>query len=83
MANSKQTRWTILILANVLFCCVLSFYQTTGAAPQNTRQPFANPVVQRNQIISELQGIKTLLKEQNALLLAGDATKTKNVRQNR
>lgn len=83
MANSKQSGWIVLILANVLFCCVLSFYQTTGAAPQNTRQPFGNPVAQRNQIISELQDIKALIKEQNALLLSGDATKTKNDRPNR
>ena len=61
-------RGALLIVANVALLCMLSFYRTTDAAPPTVRQPFANPVAQREQMISELQEIKALLKEQNALL---------------
>ena len=61
-------RGALLIAANVVMLCMLSFYRTTDAAPPTARQPFANPVVQREQMVRELQEIKALLKEQNALL---------------
>ena len=68
---SQRTGWTLLIAANVLFLCVLSFYRTTGAAPPKAKQPFANSVEQRMEMINELREIRGLLKEQNALLLSG------------
>lgn len=58
----------LLIAANIAVLCMLSFYRTTDAAPPPARQPFANSVTQREQMIRELQEIKALLKEQNALL---------------
>ena len=68
---TRRAGWTWLIVANVLFCCVLSFYRTTGAAPPKPQQPFANSVEQRMEMIKELREIKGLLKEQNALLRSG------------
>ena len=67
----RPTGWILLIVANVLFCCVLSFYQTTDAAPPKAKQPFANAVEQRMEMVGELKEIKNLLKEQNALLRSG------------
>ena len=70
-----HTRWAVLILANVLFCCVLSFYGTSDAAQTRgnpPQEPFANSVQQRMEMINQLREIKTLLKEQNALLRSGE-----------
>ena len=67
----KRAGWVLLIVANVLFCCVLSFYRTTDAAPPKAKLPFANPVEQRMEMIQELREIKNLLKEQNSLLRSG------------
>jgi len=71
-----HTRWAVLILANVLFCCVLSFYHTSDAAPatRGTPPPFANSVQQRLEMNSTLREIKELLAEQNALLRSGKLT---------
>lgn len=67
---SQKNGWMLILVANVLCYCVLSFYQTseaqTGAPPT-----LANPVQQRTEMISELEEIKNLLKEQNALLRSG------------
>lgn len=66
--KNARLRWTALIVVNVLFGCVLSFYRPTGAAPTGKGAPFGNSVEQRNQMVRELREIKALLKEQNALL---------------
>ena len=66
--SKTHKSWTLLIAANVLCWCVLSFYGSTAAAPQSARQPFSNPVEQRHEMIRELKEIKALLKEQNAML---------------
>ena len=71
-----RTGWMLLIIANVLFCCVLSFYHTTDAA-QATRKnppPFANSVQQRLDMNNTLNEIRELLAEQNALLRSGTLT---------
>lgn len=68
---TQRAGWILLIVANVLFCCVLGFYRTTDAAPPKPKQPFANAVEQRMEMIKELKEIKLLLKEQNELLRAG------------
>ena len=68
----RRTAWTILIAANVLFYCMLSFYQTTDAAgPRKNPPPFASSIDQRMEMVGELREIKNLLKEQNALLRSG------------
>ena len=70
---TRRTGWTLLIAANVLCYCVLSFYQTTDAAQRKVSPspPFANSVEQRAVMIKTLGDIKELLKEQNALLRSG------------
>ena len=65
---NRRTGWTLAIAASALFCCVLSFYQATAAAPPAGTQPFANSLQQRMEMITELKGIRALLKEQNVLL---------------
>jgi len=70
----RRTGWALLIAANVLCYCVLSFYQTTdAAAPRKVGPgpPFANSVEQRAAMIKTLGDIRELLKEQNALLGSG------------
>ena len=71
---TRRAGWILLIVANVLFCCVLGFYETTDAAPPKVKakQPFANAVEQRMEMIKQLKEINDLLKEQNALLRSGD-----------
>ncbi len=64
---SRRTGWLLLITANVLTYCVLSFYQTSDAAVT----PFANSVEQRFEIVTALHEIRDLLKEQNQLLRSG------------
>jgi ABC-type phosphate transport system ATPase subunit len=64
--------WAALLAANVLCYCVLSFYQTGNAAPGPAgKQPFANSVEQRMEMIRLLTEIKDQLKQQNALLRSG------------
>ena len=66
----SKSGWMLLVAANVLMWSVLSFSSRSGAAQAGGEQPFANAVQQRNEMIRELQEIKLLLKEQNALLRA-------------
>ena len=67
----RRTGWALLITANVLCYCVLSFYRTTDAAPAKGYPPFANSVEQRVEMVGQLREIKELLREQNALLRSG------------
>ena len=64
----RRTPWTLALAAGVLFCCVLSFYRALDAAPPSGNQPFANPVQQRMDMVTELRAIRALLQEQNTLL---------------
>lgn len=77
MKTSSNSRWTALVIANVIVVGVLGFYSTLGAAPQAGQPPFANPVEQRADQLRELREIKELLKEQNELLRGG-AVKASN-----
>jgi hypothetical protein len=61
----------LLVIANVLCYCVLSFYQTGAAQSGAARPTLANPAEQQQEIISNLEQIKNLMKEQNALLRSG------------
>ena len=67
---TRKSGLMLLVIANVLCYCVLSFYQT-GAAQSGSRPTLANPVEERKEMISNLEEIKGLLKEQNALLRSG------------
>ncbi len=68
----RRTGWALLVAANVLCYCVLGFYQADAASPRTgVKPPFANSVVQRQEMISLLRDIKDQLKQQNALLRSG------------
>jgi len=71
MLQKINMRWALLLTANVAMWCVLSFYESTTAAPKGARQPFANAVEQRAEMVRQLEDITALLKEQNALLRGG------------
>lgn len=68
----RRTGWALLVAANVVCYCVLTFYGTTDAAGAKSQQPFANAVQQRIEMINHLGDIRQLLKEQNALLRSGN-----------
>jgi hypothetical protein len=67
---TRRTGSMLFMIASVVCCCVLSFYQTS-AAQSGSRPTLANPVEERKELISNLEEIKNLLKEQNALLRSG------------
>ena len=64
-------RWIAWLAPCAAILCMLSFYQTRAAPPRKNRQPFANAVEQRFEIIRQLKQTNALLKEQNALLRGG------------
>ena len=66
-----RNRWWMAAVAAVVCYCVLSFYQT-GEAQTGTRPTLANPAHDRQAMIANLEEIKNLLKEQNALLRSGE-----------
>ena len=47
----RKTGWMLLVIANVLCYCVLSFYQT-GAAQSGSRPTLANPVSHPRLLVS-------------------------------
>lgn len=71
MAASPRQRWLALIISNVVILCVLGFYGTSQAQPNESNLPFANAVEQRVEIINQLKQLNEQLKEQNALLRSG------------
>lgn len=75
--NKKSFGWGALVCVNLVIWGVLSFYESSDAAPQAGKQPFSNAVEQRHEIIRELQQIRTLLREQNQLLRAAPREETK------
>jgi hypothetical protein len=68
----RPKRYGLLLAAVVLCYCVLSFYQATSAQPPQAKEPFANSVEQRFEMVRVLTDIRDLLKEQNALLKSGE-----------
>ena len=71
MLPKNNTRWLVLLIANVAMWCVLGFYGHISAAPQRGQPPFANAVEQRAEMVRQLQEINAALKEQNTLLRSG------------
>ena len=72
------TPWALLLVANAMMWGMLGFYQSSSAAPRGTREPFANSVAQRAEMIAqlkaisaELQNVRTQIKQQNELLQSG------------
>ncbi|MCA9121090.1 MAG: hypothetical protein H6822_17640 [Planctomycetaceae bacterium] len=74
--NKKLFGWATLLSANLFLWGVLSFYDSSNAAPPSGQPPFANAVEQRHEIIRELQQIKGLLQEQVQLLRAESRAKS-------
>jgi hypothetical protein len=66
--SHSRLGWTALVTANAIILGVLSLDRASQAAAQPGRQPFGNAVEQRNEIIHQLQEIRSLLQEQNRLL---------------
>ena len=65
MTRNPNHRWIMLLAANALFWCMLSFQQTRGAgprtaAPGGTGGPSAT--LQRAEIIAQLKEIKAEIK---------------------
>ncbi|MBI3839457.1 MAG: hypothetical protein HY288_16175 [Planctomycetia bacterium] len=65
MTRKANLRWIMLLAANVLFWCMLSFQQTRGAgtrttAPSGGSGPSA--MQQRAEIIAQLKEIKAEVK---------------------
>ena len=71
MLRKLNFRWAMLLVANAVLWCVLGFDRSSTAAPQGGKQPFANAVEQRGEMVRQLREINSLLKEQNALLRSG------------
>jgi hypothetical protein len=69
---NRLFNWGLPLIGVVLCCCVLSFYETSGAQPPQAGGPFANSVEQRMDMINVLKEIRDQLKEQNALLRSGE-----------
>ena len=72
LMNNRYVRNLGITIATALLLSVLGFWQAVTAQPQPTpgagNPPFANAVDQRNEMIRELREIRSLIKEQNALL---------------
>jgi len=68
--TKRAFSWGALVCANLFIWGVLSFYDSSDAAPQAGKPPFSNAVEQRHEMVRELQKINTLLQEQNKLLRA-------------
>jgi hypothetical protein len=69
---NRPIRWGLMLGGIVVCCCVLSFYQTTSAQPPQAKEPFANSVEQRMDMLKVLTEIRDQIKEQNALLRSGE-----------
>lgn len=67
---TRKTGFALLLVANLLCCCVLSFHQTSEAQT-GSRPTLSDPAEERKSMISTLEEIRNLLKEQNALLRSG------------
>lgn len=71
MNSGERRRWLAVIVGNVVILCVLGFYGTSQAQPNEPNLPFANAVEQRIEIINQLKQLNEQIKEQNALLRSG------------
>ena len=76
MSKLTTFRFGLLVCINVLGWCVLSFQQTPSSAQTNPganadNLPFANSIVQRQEMIANLKDINAEIKAANALLRSG------------
>jgi hypothetical protein len=66
----RHTRWWLLAVSGVALYGALAFYQL-GVAQSGIKPSIANSAEDRQAMVANLEEIKTLLKEQNALLKSG------------
>jgi hypothetical protein len=66
----RKTGFMLLLIANLLCYCVLSFHQTSNAQT-GSRPTLSDPAEELKSMVSYLEEIRNLLKEQNALLRSG------------
>jgi 2-iminoacetate synthase ThiH len=70
----RRAPWLVVFVAIALISGVLGLNRTGSAAPKEEREPFANAVAQRAEMIALLKDIQAQLKEQNQLLGSGKLT---------
>ena len=70
----RRMSWLLLSLGAALIVGMLGLYRAGSAAPKEEREPFANSVAQRAEMIALLKDIHARLKEQNELLNSGKLT---------
>lgn len=66
------SRFSLLAIVNVLFLCVLGFYQTSSGQPRGPQPGLVNSASQRVEMIEQLKQINRHLAEQNQLLRSGN-----------
>ncbi len=69
---NRFLKWMLPLAGAAVCWCVLNFYQATNAQQPQVREPFANAVEQRFDMVKVLTEIRDQLKEQNALLRSGE-----------
>lgn len=69
--TKRSIFFTALILGNAVAWYMLGFSETNSMAQQGVREPFANSVEQRGEMIEQLRAIQAELSEQNELLRSG------------
>jgi hypothetical protein len=65
MTLKTDSRWMMLLAANAMFWCMLSFQQSWGAGARGNAQSAMNgpsPTQQRAEIIAQLKDIKAEVK---------------------
>ncbi|MEN6450443.1 MAG: hypothetical protein ABFC96_08130 [Thermoguttaceae bacterium] len=67
---NRATPWWLLVIAAIVCLGVLTFYQASQAQ-SGSRPTQSNAPEDRKEMITNLEEIKNLLKEQNALLRSG------------
>lgn len=69
----RRATWWVAFVAIALIAGMLGLYRT-AAAQKEEREPFANAVAQRAEMIALLKDIQAQIKEQNQLLGSGKLT---------
>ena len=77
MTRQANARWIMLLAANAMFWCMLSFQQTRGAGTRTNAPIGPSATQQRAEIITQLREIKAEVKNlvifrQNGALPAPD-----------
>ena len=71
MKSTSRWPWALVITVSVLWCVASLSDKPIAAAPRESVVSMANAAAQREDMIRELQEIKSLLREQNDLLRIG------------